>query len=300
MDVSGSGSPLSQKTKALIALLADDAPRIVDTVRERLLALGEVALPDLREAERGPDAKVRLRARSLVTDIQRASLEKTLLSFMAEEDPDLELGAFHIERIYYPEFSDDACREKLDDIAGGAREALDFADRFQGGSPVARIRAFVRYMVKDQCFRGNESNYYDPANSFISRVLGRRLGIPISLSVVYLLVARRLDLNLRGIGMPLHFLVRFEEGDYRTFVDPFYGGKLMTVEDCVKFLRSQGHSFHPRYLEPASSRDILRRMMGNLIRIYTSRGRKTEVDRLAKFVEALNGGQGNARGAHQA
>lgn len=283
---------MNPELDALLSLLADETPSVRDAVRRRFLAHGSGAVPALRVAGESPDPAVRIFARRLIAEILRGDADRRMLEFLAEEDPDLELGAYHIERIWNPDLDDAACREALDDLAGDARPILARA-----GSPRARIESFARYMTQDQGFRGNTERFYHTHNSFISRILKRRVGIPISLSVVYLLVARRLDLPLRGVGMPYHFLVRYEEDPFRIYVDPFSSGRLMTADDCAQFLRKCQLDLLPRHLAPVTNRDMLRRMICNLLRICTSSGRRTEAQRLTRYVEALNTRRGGAAGA---
>jgi regulator of sirC expression with transglutaminase-like and TPR domain len=124
-------------------------------------------------------------------------------------------------------------------------------------------------------FRGNEDHYYDPRNSFLNEVLDRRLGIPITLSVLFLAVARRLGLRAEGVALPGHFLVRADAAGRELFVDPYRRGAVLTAEDCAQLWRGQGQgrtAFDARWLEPAAPRQILARMLHNLKRIYGETG----------------------------
>ncbi len=130
----------------------------------------------------------------------------------------------------------------------------------------------VREVLFDEAgFRGNEKAYYDPRNSFLNEVLDRRLGIPISLSVLFMEVARRAGLALRGVGFPGHFLVKLEpEGGPDVFIDAYNGGEFLSAEECVGRFKpgAQGREFDPRFLQPVTAHQILARMLHNLKRIY--------------------------------
>src|SRR5207249_12081786 len=120
-------------------------------------------------------------------------------------------------------------------------------------------------------FRGNTDDYYDPRNSFFNDVLDRRVGIPITLSTVYLEVTRRLKFPIVGVGMPGHFIVKFADRDDEFFLDPFERGKILTREDCqLKLHEMYGDSleFHDRLLGRVTNRQILVRMLNNLKLIY--------------------------------
>jgi regulator of sirC expression with transglutaminase-like and TPR domain len=136
-------------------------------------------------------------------------------------------------------------------------------------------------------FRGNVDNYFDPRNSFLNQVLDRRIGIPITLSVLYLELARRLDLPFVGIGLPGHFIVRYDGDAEPLYLDPFYGGVPMTQQECRQRIDdiSQGRlAFKPSFLDPLSPRQILTRMLRNLKAVYVAR---TEFEAAVTTAEKL-------------
>jgi len=131
-------------------------------------------------------------------------------------------------------------------------------------------------MFDDQGFHGNQTNYYDPRNSFLSAVLDRRTGIPITLSIVYLEVGRRAGLEVEGLGMPGHFIVRARESGAieAALVDPF-GGRMIDREDCQERLDElfEGNvTLTDDHLRATSGREILVRLLSNLKAIYAQAG----------------------------
>ena len=151
------------------------------------------------------------------------------------------------------------------------RIAAELATRL-GGAPDGRkfLRVANHYLFEELGFRGNEADYYDPRNSCLDAVLDRRLGIPITLSVVYMEVARRLGQPVSGIGLPGHFIVQYDDGRYSTFIDPFHGGKPLTAEECRALAREVGVDIaaEPATLQPVTNRYILVRMLNNLRSAY--------------------------------
>jgi regulator of sirC expression with transglutaminase-like and TPR domain len=124
-------------------------------------------------------------------------------------------------------------------------------------------------------FSGNHDAYYDPRNSYLNAVLERRLGIPISLSAVYLEIGCRVGLPLEGVGMPGHFLVRLCHPTRPLLLDPFAGGAIVTDAECEARLRGlygPGARLGPRMLAPVGTRAILFRMLNNLKLIYAQTG----------------------------
>ena len=134
---------------------------------------------------------------------------------------------------------------------------------------------------------GNTVDYADPRNSYLDDVLARRLGIPISLSVVMIEVGRRRGIPIYGVGMPGHFLVKYETGRYRIFVDSFNGGALLTQRDCARFLDQAGYGFDERFLQKTPARSILIRMIKNLVAIYNKMGDIPRAARLTRYIEIL-------------
>jgi regulator of sirC expression with transglutaminase-like and TPR domain len=130
------------------------------------------------------------------------------------------------------------------------------------------LRALRAVLFEEAGFRGNAESYYDPRNSFLNEVLERKLGIPITLSIVYIEVARRAGLAVEGVGFPGHFLVRCDVGQRPVFIDPFHGGEVLPADDCLARLRGRGLEVDPRHLEPVGPRAILSRLLHNLKRIY--------------------------------
>jgi regulator of sirC expression with transglutaminase-like and TPR domain len=150
--------------------------------------------------------------------------------------------------------------KKLDELARGASAAT------HGLAPEEATAALVEHLFVKEGFRGNEDNYYDPRNSYLNEVLDRRLGIPITLSLVGMEVARRLRLPLVGVGLPGHFVLRYSARGEIIF-DPFRGGRRLSLEDCRELVaRVSGETFplRPEHLRSATKLEILIRILRNL------------------------------------
>lgn len=269
--------------KALIKLLADDNARIVRTIEEKLVEIGDPAIPLLLEAEiEQPEMAQRIEG--VLDEIRGSRLEEELrlLAEGPEGQPDLERGVFLIARYAYPGLDVDAYVRKIDVMAG---EVLDRLGTRVSGEET--VKTLGRYLFAEQGFRGNTKNYYEPDNSYLNRVIDRRTGIPISLSVFYLLIGKRLGLPVHGIGMPGHFLVKYEAERYKMFVDCFNAGALLTEKDCQRFLMQAGYGFEDKYLQHSPARAILVRMLKNLVAVYDKMNERVKRDRLTRFMEIL-------------
>jgi regulator of sirC expression with transglutaminase-like and TPR domain len=138
-------------------------------------------------------------------------------------------------------------------------------------NPFARLDALRAYFFEELGFRGNDRDYYDPRNSFLNEVLRRRLGIPLSLSILYIEVARGAGLEARGVALPGHFVARIDDGGRRLLVDPYHDGAVITEEDCRQLVsRATGRPalYTPDLLEGTGPREMLGRLLRNLKRIY--------------------------------
>ena len=148
-----------------------------------------------------------------------------------------------------------------------------------------------RVLFRDERFRGNWNDYFDPQNSYLNRVIDRKLGIPISLSVIYLLVAHLVGIPVRGVGVPGHFMLKYQGSDGEVFIDAFNEGRFLTRAECVQFVVEAGYPYQPEFLEGLGSRDILARMLRNLILIYVDRHEPTLEKTLSRFLDFLYAGR---------
>ena len=184
-----------------------------------------------------------------------------------EEEIDLARAALLLAATEYPELSVERELFRVDELAEGV------APRMDDDSPLYQLNTLSEYLFDELKFAGNHTNYYDPRNSFLNDVIERRLGIPITLSLLYIEVGKRLGVPLLGIGMPGHFVVRHRD-DPDIFVDPFHGGILLSEEECAERLKQSTQGALPwdrEYLEPVSSRAFIARMLRNLKVVYLQR-----------------------------
>jgi regulator of sirC expression with transglutaminase-like and TPR domain len=271
--------------RALIRLLSDDDDRIVRTISGRLIDIGPLAVPLLQEAEiEQPEMADRIAC--VLEEIRGGKLEDELASLgtLPDEAMSLETGTFLIARYAYPSLDVARYHEQLDTLAREVRARIGYR---ASGEEV--VNALNRYLFAEQGFKGNTKNYYEVENSYINCVMDRRVGIPISLSAVYLFIGQRLSLPVFGIGMPGHFLVKYESDRYKIFIDCFNGGALLTEKNCARFLTEAGYGFDEKYLQKSPARAILSRMIKNLLAIYSKSGEVVKTARLTKFIEILGG-----------
>lgn len=268
--------------RALIHLLGDDDIKTAQVARKTLIDARTQVEPYLHEARSSADPHVRTRVYSILERLRLDELGRRFDRFceMPSAWIDLEEGAFLIAEAGYPSLNRNHYRTMLDDMATDFKRRTEHHGNLRGRE---LIEALNQYFFEDLGFAGNEDGYYDPDNSYINQVLDRRLGIPISLSAVYLLIARRLRIPVVGIGMPGHFLLQYNDS---LFIDPFHKGRLLNRGECVQFLMNNGFGFHPVYLSPTPTRFMLVRMLTNLIQIYSTQD-PDRADSLTAFRDML-------------
>lgn len=194
-----------------------------------------------------------------------------------EEAINLAEGALAIAAEEYQGLDIRAYLDRLDEMGATLRRRLR-PDISTGDS----IRALNHYLFEELGFSGNTADYYDPRNSFLNEVIERRLGIPITLSVIYIEVGRRIGLPLHGVSFPAHFLVKCALRDGAIVLDPYAKGVSLGLDDLVKRLKTWRSGLEPdsdlikNMLATAGSREILARILRNLRGIYLDKGELTK------------------------
>jgi regulator of sirC expression with transglutaminase-like and TPR domain len=186
-----------------------------------------------------------------------------LRQLLVSESPKarLDRAALDLAQIQFPGLEHQPVLDQLNEIAANLGDRLrNFND---GRDFVEKAQS---YLFGELGFHANEDDFFDPRNSCLNEVLQRRLGIPITLSLLYMEVARRLSMPVFGIGLPNRFVVQFDDGRYATFVDPFGGGRPVSPAEC--FALAGAKIADPTLLARVSNKQILMRMLQNLHRAY--------------------------------
>ncbi|HEY6768258.1 MAG TPA: transglutaminase-like domain-containing protein [Candidatus Sulfotelmatobacter sp.] len=189
-----------------------------------------------------------------------------------DDEIDLTRAALLISRTRYPDLDIEAYAARIDNLA---RRVAGLTPNHDGKETISALN----YVLFGELgLRGNREDYYDPRNSFLNDVLDRGLGIPITLSVVYLEVANRIGFPMAGVGMPGHFLLKYRpsadsDGAHEILIDCFNQGDTLTPQDCQERLNevySGEMNLRPEFLHPVNRRQILARMLNNLKTVYLS------------------------------
>ncbi len=192
---------------------------------------------------------------------------------------DMAKAALLIATIEYPHLEVEQCLARLDALARRVRVilGLPLIDSHipEEMTPLMVIDAINKVLFEEELFHGNESDYYNPNNSFLNKVLDDRVGIPISLSLLYIEVGKRVGLQIEGVGLPFHFVVCCTLPTEILYIDPFERGLLLSEQDCRERIRRMSHNKLTRlphhFFEPVKPKQLLVRMLGNLKSIYLNK-----------------------------
>jgi regulator of sirC expression with transglutaminase-like and TPR domain len=266
---------------AIVHLLQDNDPETVSLLKEQLVESGPEAIPALKDLLTLDDAGVTAHVREVLDEIgiYQAQEEIALFTHLFPENGDIEEACWLLARCLDPGVEVDKRRRKLD--AWGRRLKMLAAD---ARTSAEQLSVLTGFFADELGFRGNADEYYDPRNSLLSSVVENRVGIPISLTVVYMIVARRAGLRVDGINLPGHFIARFEG----TFFDPFHQGRILSATDCEAILARQKLKPQPGYFAPASSRIIFVRMLANLLFIFERAGDDAMHKQVLGWLRALD------------
>ena len=221
-------------------------------------------------------------ARTLATDLFREMVSRP------PEQIDLGAATLLIALDEYPGLNMSGYLKRIDALAERTSAQLlsNAAER-----PMEAIESINYQLFEIEGFRGNQEDYYDPRNSFLNDVIDRKTGIPITLSVLYMEVGRRIGLKMEGVGMPGHFIVKCRQDGAEIFVDPFGRGEILLEEGCrrkLTQLHGKDFQFNSSCLDAVNHRQILTRMLHNLKGIYWNQQNYTKALGIIEKVLLIN------------
>ena len=266
--------------EAVLALLDDPSPAVRKALLAHFAAQGEPARLFLENLASSGGRLLSTHARSYLEELKFTDPVSEFRDFIRSLNYELETGALLLARTVLPDLDVGLSCQRLDDLAARCRELI--------AEPLSvreKCRVINRVLFHENGFRGNLEHYTDPLNSFLPVVLERRKGIPLSLSIVYLLVAQRLGIDLEPVGLPGHFMVGCYLEDAPLFIDPFEQGAFRSPEEVFAFIKSGSHQPKVSDLAPATVREVLCRSCRNLVNHYTAAGDSDRAKLFAGFVE---------------
>ncbi len=261
--IRGIGPPVMiAQAQAILRLLSDDERETVLLVRKQLEE--SATLPDLRSLREQAGG----RAAPLLDEIIETVAQRTADHDFAElcrrfgEEGDLEQAGWQLAATFRPGEGYSLQKAALEDWGERLRARLP-----PGAGAEARVTALAKFLAQEIGLRGNDADYYNIENSLLPRVIDSRRGIPISLALLYSLIAARAGMRVDGVSLPGHFVARHEN----VFFDPYHAGRRIGMEECAALLERQNLVLTPQHLQPTTPRQMLIRMLTNIYYIAEQR-----------------------------
>jgi regulator of sirC expression with transglutaminase-like and TPR domain len=255
----------SAEKEALLSLLDDPSPTVRRALLARFLVHGAAAANLLQGIAHSSNRVLARHAAWFIEELKLTDPVSEFRTFIKSLNYELETGSLLLARTVTPQLDVAECRAEIDEMAARCRELIS-----EPSSNREKCRVINRVLFHEWGFRGNIEQYTDPLNSFIDKVLTRRKGIPISLSVLYLLVGERLGLPLEPVGLPGHFVVGCYADEAPFFIDPFDQGLFRDADEVFALLRSNHVAPKPSDLAPTTVREVLCRSCRYLANHYSA------------------------------
>ena len=253
-----------KELKALVALLDDDDAEVLDHVEEKIISYGNRIIPYLElEWENSFNPDVQRRIEELIHTLQTDALKNRLRTWYQQENPDLLEGMWLVATYQYPDIGLETIREQLEQIYYEA-----WLEHKSDAHPFDQIKILNSVIFNKLKFSANTKNFHAPANSMINRVLETHKGNPISLCVVYMLVAERLKLPVYGVNLPQLFILTYKTDQVQFYINAFNRGLIFSKQDINNYLKQLKLLHDDIFYQPCSNVDIVRRVLRNLINSF--------------------------------
>jgi len=284
--------------RALIRLIDDPDESIFEHVRDRLLKYGPYAIPFLENSWEDQDYGLiyQTRIEQLIHEIQFEDVRNQLRNWAESEDKDLLRGAIIVAKYQYSGLNEETIRQTIQEIRKDIWLELNNKQ-----TAFEQVKIFNRIFFGTHHFHGDSKHFHSPMNSFINTVIESRKGNPLSLSLLYSIIAQSLDLPVYGVNLPNHFILAFmdengtslflpEKNEYGVlfYINPFSKGSILDVNSIKEFLDGLKLPYDRSYFEPCSNTAIIRRMLTNLISSFQEVGNAEKVDELIELRDLLS------------
>ncbi len=266
----------------LLALLGDESPVVRREVRRALEARGRAADAWLARAARSDDPRVRSAARGLMLRRARAAVARRMLRLALRPRIALESGLWLMSRFETPGLDVRPFQLALDACAAEVLQRLE-----RGKSRARPSDVLIDYLAGELRLDGDRDDYHHPHNVYLHTALTRRRGMPLTLTALYLCVARRASIRAAAVALPGHVMLRIYDGDRGVLCDPFNGGKRLSERDCLGYLADHGLPFQPHWFDDASEAALWLRHLRNLQRAFTDLGLSADARELRPVVSVL-------------
>jgi len=271
----------------LIKLIDDEDEEIYENIKKRFLLYGEESKNFLSEFTKSEDFLIAERSKEIISLLNFKLVENKIRELFLNKKNLLERAVFLLSEYGYPNVDFDNYKMIIDKMAFDIGSRIGRKIR-KASSAYEKIKIINDYLFQRKGFKGNTENYNETDNLYINKVIDRKTGIPVSLSILYLLIANRLKLPIYGVNLPSHFIVKYQDNKEELFIDPFNEGIVISRKEAIKFLKQIGLSEEEfnkiSFLNNTSERDIVKRYINNLIHIYEKNNEKLKEGQLKQLL----------------
>jgi regulator of sirC expression with transglutaminase-like and TPR domain len=276
-----------KQIKAIIALLDDDDPEVLAHIESQILAIGTDMVPHLEEAwENNFNPKLQKRIEDIVHRLQFEAVKQRLLDWKKGHSHDLLQGMWAVATYIYPDYELSALRQEVEQLYYDIW--VEFKPQMH---PFDQIKVLNSIFYNKLRFRANTKNFHSPSNSMVNAVIETRRGNPITLSVIYMLLAQRLKLPVYGVNLPNLFVLTYKNDDIQFYINTFNKGLIFSRADIDNFVGQLNLSPAPDYYEPCSHLDIVLRNLRNLNDAFERQGDTTRMEETRMLLELLEAGE---------
>lgn len=271
--------------KALVSLLDDEDSEIIKHVEEKILAAGEYILPYLEAEWQNCSLQpiIYERLEQIIHSLRFRVLKEKITQWKLYETEDLLKGVWLIATYQYPEVSYETLKEKIDQIYYSVW--VHFRENLH---PYDQIRLINYVLFEELKFSANTQNFHSPANSMLNRVLETRKGNPISLCIIYMLVAQKLGMPVYGVNMPNLFILIYKGKEHSFYINAFNRGLIFTKADIDNYIAQLGLEPHESFYTPTSHLEIVKRICRNLIVSYEQLGELEKMQEMQQILDILS------------
>lgn len=274
-----------REIQALISMIDDPDPVVFDEIARKIVDYGPEALLFLDDALLDTiDNLQRNRLEAIIQRILFERLSADLMQWKAEGGKDLLRAWMDVTRYFYPGINDSFVYQTIEEIRKDVWLELN-----ENLTALEQVKVFNHVFYDLNGFSGNIEDYHNPDNSFVQKVLENRSGNPLSIGIIYMLVASGVDMPVAGINLPEHFVLAYlgdrldadkmemEKGSALFYINAFSGGAVFSTQEINEFLLKLGMEPLAAYFTPCSNRDIIIRMLNNLMISFEQLGQKDRV-----------------------
>lgn len=269
-----------RELKALVSLLDDQDDQIVNQIVDKIRSLGKEIIPFLeKEWETNFNPSVQRRIEELIHDLQYELLKDRIKDWYDSKDQDLLTGLWLVATYQYPDLELEKIRQELEQIYYDAW--LEFKPDLY---PYDQIKILNSVLFNKLKFGANTKNFHSPGNSMINVVLETHKGNPITLCIIYMLVAQKLKMPVYGVNLPNLFIVTYKEEKNQFYINAFNKGLIFTKQDIENYIHELRLTPQDSFFEPCSNLEIIRRVFRNLIMSFDKMGEHAKAEEVKELL----------------